>query len=162
MLIKAKEGEHPFGDIGQVIALGVFLIVWAGDSFLLHRSTVLSALVPLYLRLGVLALVLVVATYLYKSGHGVVPHEGRTQAVVTSGAFRFVRHPLYTASLLTYLGLVVSTASLASLVLFVGIIIFYDYIAGYEEKLLLAKFPDEYGEYRRRTGKWVPGIGKGR
>jgi len=160
--MQAKEGEHPFGDVGQLIALGAFLIVWAGDSFLLHRSTFFSTHVPLYLRLGILALTLVLAVYLYKSGHRVVPHEQRPDALVTNGAFRFVRHPLYLASLLTYLGLAVSTVSLASLVLFAAIFVFYDYIAGYEERVLLAKFPDEYRAYRRRTGKWAPGIGKGR
>jgi protein-S-isoprenylcysteine O-methyltransferase Ste14 len=160
--MKAKKGEHPFGDLGQLIALGAFLIVWAGDSFLLHRSTFLSAHVPLYVRLAAFALTLFIAVILFTSGHRVVPHEQRPDALVTNGAFRFVRHPLYLASLVTYLGLAISTASLASLVLLAAIFVFYDYIAGFEERVLLAKFPDGYRAYRRRTGKWAPGIGKGR
>jgi protein-S-isoprenylcysteine O-methyltransferase Ste14 len=53
-----------------------------------------------------------------------------------------------------------ATASLSSLVVLVGIFIFYNYIAGYEERLLAARFGQEYGDYAMRTGKWVPGIGR--
>ncbi len=33
-----KNGEHPFGDAGQLILLGLFLIVWVADSFFLKRT----------------------------------------------------------------------------------------------------------------------------
>ena len=59
-----------------------------------------------------------------------------------------------------YLGLTVSTASLFSLVLVVLIFFFYNYIAKYEEKLLENQFNEEYREYKKRTGKWVPMIGR--
>jgi len=45
-------------------------------------------------------------------------------------------------------------------VLFVGIFIFYNYLASYEEKLLEEKFGEEYIKYKQKTGKWVPGIGR--
>lgn len=160
--MKEKKGEHPFGDAGQMILLGVFLVVWVGDSFFLRKSTFLSDYVPLYIRLVILGLTLIAAMYLFRSGHVVVSHEQRPNSVVATGAFRYVRHPLYLASILTYLGLTVVTVSLFSLVLFVGIFVFYNYIASYEEKLLDAKFGEEYRKYKRRTGKWVPRIGKSR
>ena len=157
---KQENGEHPFGDLGQLISLGLFLTVWVGDSFIVRKSTFLSGDAPLYIRLVILGLALVTATCLYKSGHDVVRHEGRSSSVVSTGAFRYVRHPLYLASILTYLGLTVSTMSLLSFVLLVGIFIFHNYIANYEEKLLEARFGEEYRRYKKRTGKWVPGIGK--
>ena len=40
------------------------------------------------------------------------------------------------------------------------IILFYNYIAAYEEKLLEAKIGETYIEYEKKTGKWVPGIGR--
>jgi protein-S-isoprenylcysteine O-methyltransferase Ste14 len=95
----------------------------------------------------------------FRAGHVVVGHEQGPNSVVASGAFRYVRHPLYLASLLTYLGLTVSTASLFSLGLFVGIFFFHNYIASYEEKLLDARFGEEYRKYKRSTGKWMPKIG---
>lgn len=157
--LKERKGEHPFGDAGQLISAGLFLVVWVGDSFFLHKSTFLSHYLPLYVRLVVLSLALVVAMLLFRSGHFVVSHEERPNRVVETGDFRYVRHPLYLASILTYLGLTVSTVSLASFALFVGICIFYNYIASYEEKLLEAKFGEEYSRYKQRTGKWIPGIG---
>jgi protein-S-isoprenylcysteine O-methyltransferase Ste14 len=82
--------------------------------------------------------------------------------VVSTGAFRHVRHPLYLASILSYLGLSVSTISLFSLALFVVIFVFYNYIASYEEKLLDKRFGEGYTRYKERTGKWLPRIGRGR
>ena len=160
--MKEKKGEHPFGDAGQLILLGLFLVVWLGDSFFMRKSTFLSEYVPLYIRLSILGLTLLTAMYLFRSGHFVVSHEQRPNSVVVTGAFRYVRHPLYLASILTYLGLTVSTLSLFSLTLFVGIFVFHNFIANYEEKLLGARFGEEYRKYKKRTGKWVPRIGKTR
>lgn len=158
--LKERKGEHPFGDAGQLISVGVFLVVWVGDSFFLRISIFLSDYMPLYIRLAILSLTLIAAMYLFRSGHVVVSHDQRPTSVVASGAFRYVRHPLYLASMLTYLGLAVSTASLFSFVLLVGIFVFHNYIASYEEKLLDARFGEEYRKYKRNTGKWVPKIGK--
>ena len=160
--MKERKGEHPFGDAGQLILLGLFLIVRGGDSFFLRTSTFLSAYVPLIIRLCILGLTLLVAMYLFRSGHVVIGHEQRPEGVVVAGAFRYVRHPLYLASILTYLGLTVSTLSLFSLALWVGIFVFHNFIAGYEEKLLESKFGEEYRKYKKGTGKWVPGIAQDR
>lgn len=154
--MKAREGEHPFGDAGQLISLAAYLTVWVTDSFFLRASTSLSEYVPRYLSLPVSGLCFLAAILLAKSGHVVVAHVHRPEGLVTTGAFRYVRHPLYLASLLAYLGLTVSTASLFSLVLLAGILVFYNYIASYEETLLEARFGEEYRDYRVRTGKWAP------
>lgn len=158
--MRERNGEHPFGDAGQLIFLCFFLVVWLVDSFLLGKSTFLSEHVPLYIRLVILALSLITAAYLFKSGHVVVSHDNRPTGVVSTGAFRYVRHPLYLASMLFYLGLVVSTASLFSLVLLVMIFIFYNHIASYEERLLLERFGENYETYKKKTGKWVPRIAR--
>ncbi|MBN1504753.1 MAG: isoprenylcysteine carboxylmethyltransferase family protein [Candidatus Eisenbacteria bacterium] len=160
--LKQKNGEHPRSDVGQQICLFIFLVVWVADSFFMRTSTFLSGRVPLYVRLGILGVILVTAVYLVRSGHTVAGHDRQPQDVVTSGAFRHVRHPLYLGSVLTYLGLTISTASLLSLAVLVGIFVFYDYIAGYEERLLEARFGEQYRRYKDRTGKWLPRVGGGR
>ena len=161
-ILKEKKGEHPWGDTGQLILFVLFLLVWVVDSFFLHLSTFLSDRLPLYFRLGFLALLLIIAILLFRSAHFVTSEDQRPRRVVRTGAFRYVRHPLYLASILVYLGLVVSTASFFSLAVFVGIFIFYNYISSYEEKLLESEFGDEYIKYKRKTGKWVPRIRSGR
>jgi len=158
--MKERNGEHPFGDAGQLIFLCIFLVIWVVDSFFLHKTTFLSKHVPLYIRLVIMALSLITAAYLFKSGHVVVRHGSRPSGVVSTGAFRYVRHPLYLASILFYIGLVVSTASLFSLLLLMMIFIFYNHIANYEERLLLRKFGENYETYRKKTGRWVPRIAR--
>jgi protein-S-isoprenylcysteine O-methyltransferase Ste14 len=156
--MKEKNGEHPFGDAGQLISAGLFLCVWVLDSFFLRKSTFLSAYIPLYARLLFLAFALLCALYLSWSGHVVVRGPKRPGNVVATGAFRHVRHPLYLSGILIYLGLTVSTASLFSLALLVGVFVFYNYIADYEERLLDAKFGEGYMNYRKITGRWMPRI----
>lgn len=158
--MKDKNGEHPCGDAGQLILLGLFLVVWGGDSFFLRKSTFLSDYIPLYLRLSLLALSIAMALYLFKSGHVAVTHHQRPDKVFACGAFGYVRHPLYLASILIYCGLTVSTASLYSLAIVLVAFIFHDYIAGYEERLLEVEFGEEYRDYKKRTGKWLPRIGR--
>lgn len=152
--MRAREGEHPWGDVGQVALLGLFLAVWIVDSFFWHGTTSLESHVPLALRLVLLALALTMAAILVRSGHAVVDKGNR--GVVTDGAFRHVRHPLYLGSVIGYIGLALSTASLAALALAAGIFAFYDHIASYEERWLEARHGEAYRTYRSRTGRWWP------
>jgi protein-S-isoprenylcysteine O-methyltransferase Ste14 len=152
----ASVGEHPYGDAGQLILLGIFLIVWVADSFFLHLSTFPANYLPWYIRLLLLASCLAAAALLVKSSHGVASHSGRPRGLVSSGAFKYVRHPLYLGCILFYLGLALATASLFSLVLWVAICLFYNYLASYEEKLLEAELGESYKIYQEQTGKWLP------
>ena len=154
--MKARIGEHPKGDVGQMIALVLFFVVWVGDSFFLRRTTFLSIHVPLALRLIILACTLALSALLFTKGHIVVEQDGGPTGVISGGAFRYVRHPLYLASVLPYFGLSVSTCSLASLCLSALIFVFYDYIAAFEERYLEREFGEAYRSYRMRTGKWLP------
>jgi protein-S-isoprenylcysteine O-methyltransferase Ste14 len=86
----------------------------------------------------------------------VVDHGRPDEGVVFDGAFRHVRHPLYLGSVLFYLGLAASTASIAALTLTLVIFAFYDHIATYEERWLEGRYGDDYRAYRGRTGKWWP------
>ena len=156
----AKKGEHPLGDAGQLMLFGTFLITWILDSFVLRRFTFLASNIPLVFRLAFLAPALVIAFLLFKSGHEAVIGEQRPIRILASGAFAYVRHPLYLGSILVYFGLSVSTASLFCLALLVVIVLFYNYIADYEEKLMEAKFGQDYIAYRLNTGRWFPRFGK--
>jgi protein-S-isoprenylcysteine O-methyltransferase Ste14 len=156
--VKTNNGEHPWGDTGQLILFLLFMVLWAADSFFLAMSTFLSGYVPLYFRLIVMILAMIIAAYLAKSGHAVASCEHRPAGVVATGAFRYVRHPLYLASLLFYFGLAVSTACLFSFGLLLVIFLFYDYIAGYEENVLEVKYGEDYLSYKKNTGKWIPNL----
>jgi len=154
--LRGKEGEHPWGDVGQLVLLGLFLVVWIGDSFFWRVTTFLAGVVPLPARLAILVLALATGALLVRAGHTVLDPGRPTGGIVSSGAFRHVRHPLYLGSVLVYLGLAVSTASLAALALTAFIFAFYDRIATYEETWLEARHGETYRAYRSRTGKWWP------
>jgi protein-S-isoprenylcysteine O-methyltransferase Ste14 len=161
MTMHPREGEHPFGDIGQLILLAIFMVVWVGDSFFLHASMLPPDRFPLPLRLVLVLPVLVLAVCLIRSGHRAVDLDNRQAGVVTSGAFRYVRHPLYLGSILFFFCLAATTASLLSLALFAGIAFFYNHIAAYEEKQLRVKYASDYSDYAAKTGKWLPRIRHG-
>jgi protein-S-isoprenylcysteine O-methyltransferase Ste14 len=156
--MKDRNGEHPFGDAGQAILFIVFLAVWVADSFFLRWSTFLARRIPLVARLVLLALALFTAAFLFRSAGALIRHGQRQDQVLETGAFRYVRHPLYLGVFLVYLGMIVVTASLVSLAVFVGIFFFYNYIASYEERLMEAWFTEAYRSYKARTGRWVPKI----
>ncbi len=152
-----RHGEHPYGDLGQIIILLLFLAIWILDSFVFRYSTFLSPHVPIYIRLIFAGLLLVLAIYLVRSGHRAVSDEALSSPrLLTDGAFSRVRHPLYLAALLFYLFLITLTLSLISLLLFVGVFTFYNTIAAYEEKFLEKEFGQDYSDYRKKVPKWIP------
>ena len=58
--------------------------------------------------------------------------------------------------ILFFAGLTVSTVSLVSAGLLIVIMIFYNHVATYEEKLLENKYGQEYLEYKKHVPKWLP------
>jgi len=158
--LKEKNGEHPVGDAMQLMLLGLFFVVWVFDSFLLPRTTFAAAYLPLPVRLVPTGVVLLLGFLFAWAARSVVDNNGGPKSVRTSGVFRYVRHPLYLGALLFYLALTIATCSLISFGLLVVIFLFYNYIAGYEEKLMLRRFDDEYRDYMEKTGKWIPRPGR--
>jgi protein-S-isoprenylcysteine O-methyltransferase Ste14 len=75
--------------------------------------------------------------------------------LVTTGPYKFVRHPIYTGILLAMLG-----SSLVSeimwLVAFLICCPYFVYSAKTEEHLMMQQFPDQYPEYKARTHALVP------
>jgi hypothetical protein len=75
--MREKNGEHPFGDAGQMILFLCFMVVWVGDSFFLRVSTFASDHLPLSIRLLAAAFVLIMAIYLAKEGHSQIGGEDK-------------------------------------------------------------------------------------
>ena len=153
----SRAGEHPYGDMGQLIFLLVFLVIWILDSFVLKFSILLTNTIPLYIRLTAAGLILIPAVYLVRTGHRAISDDVLSSPrILTDGAFARVRHPLYLAALLFYVFLFSLSLSLISLGLFIGIFFFYNSISSYEERYLKKKFGQEYLDYKKYTPKWFP------
>ena len=111
--------------------------------------------------LGVFIGVLCVAGiyWLFSSiGSGITPTSAtRTQhTLVTSGPYRWVRHPLYTigASLFVAFGMMADNWFIATLGILTFILMAIR--TPKEEANLIEKFGDEYRQYMKRTGRFLP------
>ena len=150
-------GEHRISDIGQLFFLISFITIWILDSFVFTYSTFLIQYIPNYVR-GILAcIILPIAGFIAYKAHDLVFHEVKeTPIIIYSSVFSYIRHPMYLGAILLYVGLSISTLSLISLGFLVLVVIFYDYIASYEEKLLEQNFGEDYVKYKNKVSKWFP------
>lgn len=150
-------GEHKAGDTGQLILFVLFLAIWITDSFIFHWTDFLSDKIAWYYHTFPGMIVLILAGYLAWRGLRIVFGETREAPhVITKGVFSVVRHPIYLGAILLYLGQILMTLSLASLALWIFIIIFYWYISRHEEKLLTERFGDAYVQYMNRVPMLFP------
>jgi protein-S-isoprenylcysteine O-methyltransferase Ste14 len=78
-------------------------------------------------------------------------------ALVTRGPFRFVRNPIYTAMLVTLVGLALPNLVSAILLVVAGVALEIQ-VRAVEEPHPLRTHRDEYAEYLAHTGRFVPGI----
>ena len=79
--------------------------------------------------------------------------------IKTDGVYRYIRHPSYTGSLLSFTGLGLTWNNWLSLIiLFVLITISFIYRIRIEEKLLTEQFGNGYLEYQKKTYRLFPWI----
>jgi protein-S-isoprenylcysteine O-methyltransferase Ste14 len=110
------------------------------------------------------AFVLAAGVWFFSRTHAALAHnwapvlevrEGAT--LVTTGPYRLVRHPMYSAALVVNVGVSVLSANwLAATGVLLGILVV---IAGRipdEERMMVDAFGDEYRAYMQRTGRLVP------
>jgi protein-S-isoprenylcysteine O-methyltransferase Ste14 len=75
--------------------------------------------------------------------------------LITSGPYRFVRHPIYTGILTAVVGTALVT-NLLVLVVALILAVYFRHSAGVEERNLTASFPAAYPAYRAQTKMLVP------
>ncbi len=154
-------GEHAVGDIGQIVLACLFAAMWIADTFLLRYTTFPNQYVPLCARIPPGVVLLVLSGYLARTGLSIVFGEKREKpGVIRKSVFSVVRHPVYLSEILLYLGFIVLSISLAATVVLVAAIVFLHYISRYEERLLLARFGEEYKQYMREVPMWIPRLRK--
>jgi protein-S-isoprenylcysteine O-methyltransferase Ste14 len=80
-----------------------------------------------------------------------------THELITSGIYKYVRHPIYGSAIFGILGFILITQSvLVSMVSFVVYFKILNDRAIYEEELLMNEFGDEYKEYMKNSKKFIP------
>ncbi|MFQ5583375.1 MAG: methyltransferase family protein, partial [Calditrichia bacterium] len=77
--------------------------------------------------------------------------------IIQKGLYKKIRHPSYSGSLISFLGLGITFASWASiLIIFIPIYIAFLHRINIEERALLAEFGDEYRNYMNHTARLIP------
>jgi protein-S-isoprenylcysteine O-methyltransferase Ste14 len=66
-----------------------------------------------------------------------------------------VRHPSYSAYFILFFGFFLAWLSLLTIPCFIAIPGYFLNVET-EEKMLVARFEDEYNQYQQRTGKFIP------
>jgi protein-S-isoprenylcysteine O-methyltransferase Ste14 len=83
-------------------------------------------------------------------------HKGN--GLVTTGIYRFVRHPQYTGIFLFALGWLLHWPTITTLALWPILTAAYVWLALREEREIATKFGEEYQRYASRTPRFFPGL----
>jgi len=154
-------GEHAVGDVGQIVLACLFAAIWGADTFFFKYTTFLNECLPLAVRIPPGIVLLILSGYLARRGLSIVFGEKREKpGVIREGVFNVVRHPVYLSEVLLYLGLLMLSISLAAAVVWIIALGFLHYISRYEERLLLARFGQDYEEYMQEVPRWIPWLRK--
>ncbi len=78
---------------------------------------------------------------------------------MTSGPYRYMRHPMYTALFLSMAAILLLTRSwLVGGVPLVGLCVIVLLRVEREERVMIGKFGDAYRDYMKRTGRFLPRV----
>jgi len=88
---------------------------------------------------------------LAQSQIGVSPALKGKEQLITTGIYGVIRHPLYLSNGLLSIGMAVLLKSIYALLFSIAYIFLYLPIIHFEEKDLLAKYSEEYKEYKREV-----------
>jgi protein-S-isoprenylcysteine O-methyltransferase Ste14 len=90
-------------------------------------------------------------------GKGALVPTSATEHLVVSGAYRYVRNPMYAGAVISLAGesiMLRNSGVGAELVL--AMIGFHLFVCFYEEPTLKKRYGEEYAEYKRNVPQWLP------
>jgi protein-S-isoprenylcysteine O-methyltransferase Ste14 len=142
---------HPFlliiSHYEKEIIILQFLSFWTSDiiQFIAIELLVIGTIIAFTSRLQ-----------LGKYGTTVILVEDDHQ-LVTSGIYKYIRHPIYLGSITLFTSIGIAVGSLfVTLVVFLCWLLMLKDRIDLEERLLTEKFGEEYSEYKKRTKKLIP------
>jgi protein-S-isoprenylcysteine O-methyltransferase Ste14 len=136
------------------LSVALLLRVFRGGSLAIH-TPVLGA-IGAVLFAGGIAVAVWARIHLGRNW-GMPMTEKAEPELVTSGPYRFVRHPIYSGLLLGVLGTAL-VSNLIGLIVVAVVGAYFYYSASVEEKNLTATFPTAYPAYRARTKMLIPHV----
>lgn len=124
---------------------------WFENPFSIHQ------VISWILLIGSAVFAIIGYTLLSKHGHARGNFEN-TSSLITSGTYKYIRHPMYFSLLLLGFGIMLKHVTpLTCIVALVNMAAVYT-TARIEEKEMILKFGDEYREYMKTTKMFIPFI----
>lgn len=151
---KAGSGGGRRVPVTGLTAISVFLLLrlFRGGSLAVH-SSILAAIGAVVFASGI-GVAIWARVHLGRNW-GMPMTQKAEPELVTSGPYRFVRHPIYSGLLAGLLGTALAN-SLIGLIIVAILGAYFYYCATVEEKNLTATFPATYPAYRARTKMLIP------
>ena len=110
--------------------------------FLIYIGIIIILWAFLYMRLAVFAFI-----------------EARRSELITGGPYKYVRHPIYTGTIICLLGMVIVLRSLPGAI---GLVVLFIPAAIYrgraEDRVLARKFGQKWHDYGAKTGSLLPAL----
>jgi len=130
------ERRFPLLDVEPPVARGLY---WLGIALIVIGAGHAATSAALFLR----------------NRTTIIPHH-RSKALVTSGAYRWTRNPMYLGLTLVYLGVTALVAAVWPLVLLpLPLLIVNAYVIPMEERLLEEALGSTYLQYKARVRRWL-------
>lgn len=147
--------------IAQLWVIGSFIYLIKPAILEWTRLPIPSWIRWLGMIITVLGMVLEFSTQLYLGrNYSTTLHIREGQSLVTSGPYRYIRHPMYTALITVGVGIGLLSSSWYFLLPFIATGIVIAFRTRREEEAMIEKFSDEYIQYAQGTGRFFPQIRK--
>lgn len=163
--IRTGQSEDSLGSALRLAAATPLLLMTILDIFVPEWMTWSKTNLPGWLRIVGISLTLVSFLWLWWVLHTIGSDDSETvlpgdsQALITSGPYRWIRHPLYAGALLFIFSLsLVFEDWVIFLISLAGLLAFRLLIIPAEEEKLLEAFGEDYECYQSRTGALLPWI----
>ena len=146
--------------IGAIFFLGVLVYIVRPDTLAWADLALPQWVQWLGVVLGGISIPLLAWTQLaLGSNFSPTLHVRQEHTLVTSGPYRYVRHPMYTSLFLSLSAILLLTRNwLVGGIPLVGLSVILLMRLPREERAMTEKFGDEYREYGKSTGRFLPRV----
>ena len=84
------------------------------------------------------------------------PSPKTSNKLKTKGLYKFIRHPIYSGIILSFLGWSLVQGNYWKLMVTTILLLLFYFKSSYEEQRLINRYGDEYLNYKERTGRFFP------